>query len=207
MKKLIPIILTMLILLTACEANISDSFDNYLEKSDTYSNKALPSGAMLTNCNLNQDSNKYYTVLNFNVEFSDGDSYAWATLPQKEQKEDMKFIADMVMDYANSRDWDNDYYLYVAFETAYVSFVYDYETDTLYYPNNIGVYRLMYKDFNTIDPQELLNKENGEEFLIEHSLAKIKHKKIELYAPRATYMVYINNSRFDQTGFENSKTY
>lgn len=208
MKKLLPLALALILLLSACGTNASDSFNNYLDKSDTYSNRELPSGATIKFCKLQHSGNKFYTVLDFTPYFDDTNTYAWAALTPKEQKEDMKYMADMVMNYAIINKWDNDYYLFIAFEAPYASFVYDYETDTLHYPNNIGVYRLMYKEFSTMDAQELLGNELGEAFLVKYGLAEIKHKKVELFNSHTDpIFVRISNGSFVQSGMEFAKSY
>lgn len=207
MKKLLPIVLALMILLTACGASSSNSFNNYLDESDTYSNRLLPSGATIKSFDLQRDDDQYYTVLSFTPYFDDSNIYAWAALAPKVQKEDMEYIAEMVIDYATSKEWDNDYYLYITSGTGSVSFVYDYEAGTLFYPPNIGILRFMYKEFDTMDAKELLEKEHGEDFLVKYNMAEIKHKKLELVTSTPSCTVGINDGKFSHSGLAESKIY
>ena len=131
-------------------------------------------------------------------------TYNWMCLSATEQKEDLKDVGDKVVSYAKEENWGNDYYLYVTFICSNISIVYDYETDTLWIPNNIDIYKQMYEKFNTLATSNIAKTEEGKKFLVDNNLATIKHNEIEFTHSDICYNVYISDGEFNSYGKDGS---
>lgn len=193
--------LIMLLFSALVGKDATSNFEKYLEKNNI---ETLPSDFEFYVCSLERDKDKCYTVLNVIIS---NKNFPWETLPLDKQKADLKYLAKNVIDYANEKSWDNDYYLYVNITGVYLSFVYDYETDILYYPECLDCFQTMYAEFKTIKPDELIGTPTGENFLISNGLATIKHEKAEISSVPYTdvpYSVFIYNGKFGELGKGNS---
>ena len=109
-----------------------------------------------------------------------------------------------MISYAKDNNWNNNYYLYVTFEGDYVTFVYDYEMDTLWIPNNIDTYKRMYEKFDTLAISDIAKTEKGKEFLVDNNLATIKHNEVEISYSHPCYHVFISNGVFSSYGEDGS---
>jgi len=192
--------------MTACDfTNDQYEFESYIADDEEYSVMTLPSGQSFVSADLDRDKDKYYTILQINVP---DESVPWGLLSEDEQKNDLQYAAKILIDYAKSASWDNNYYLYVKIHNAGLDFVYDYETDTLYYSKRLGQIKLMYEDFGTADPKELIGNLDGEKFLVANQMAETKHEVTEInYSTFLSYNVFINDGCFVDYGLEYSTAY
>lgn len=109
--------------------------------------------------------------------------YNWCQLPIEERKLDLKECGDMVIEFAKNKGWDNNYYLYINVETIGSShdYVYDYEDDELYIPDDEQIYCKMYEQFGTMSSSKLEELDGGIDFLVNNGLAYIKHNEVEYH--------------------------
>lgn len=135
-------------------------------------------------------------------------TYQWLQHSHDERKTELRQCANLVIDFAKSEGWKNDYYLYVEITNIYdsCSIVYDYERDSIYIPNCEEVFIDMYKDFGTFSKKDLSETPTGKNFLIEKGLATIKHNEIE-YNNIFSYTVFITNGEFRSYGNDDSAVY
>lgn len=114
--------------------------------------------------------------------------YQWMNLTPDEKKADLKECGEMVIEYANSQNWDNDYYLYITTSGLYApdcDVVYDYENNWLYVPEVEETYIEMYNQFDTLSESTISETQAGRTFLIENGLAHEQHGEIEIDYPDA----------------------
>jgi hypothetical protein len=150
-----------------------------------------------------QDKDEYYTVISMHASVPNEDSiYAWDALPIDDIKADMKAAADLFIDYANDNNLDNNYFLYVTSISPH--FVYCYETDILYYPENLDVLVKMYTLFGTMFPDDLKENKEASEFLLANGFAHMQHERLEIDYFDNSYYVYINDGELQDFGFDGS---
>lgn len=102
-------------------------------------------------------------------------------------------FAEVAISAAKECELDNSYYLYVNMNLLFsVSFVYDYETDTLYVPEDWTLIAEMYDKFGTTYMDSAASEEGGPEWLIEQGLAEYKHGELEITGRWWSPSVYIN---------------
>lgn len=111
--------------------------------------------------------------------------YDWCTMSIEERKADLRECANMVIDYAKSEGWSNNYYLYININQIYngQDLVYNYEEDSLYIPDTESIFLAMYEQFGTMYDKDLEELDGGIDFLINNNLAYIKHSEIEYKTP------------------------
>ena len=111
--------------------------------------------------------------------------YNWCTMPIEERKADLKECGDMVVEFAKSEEWDNDYCLYININQIYngQDLVYNYETDSLYVPTTESIFMEMYEQFGTMHTKDLEEIDGGIDFLVNNNLAYLKHDEIEYKTP------------------------
>ena len=144
-----------------------------------------------------------------NTEKNQDETYKWIQFTANEKKSDLKECANLVIDYAENSNWDNDYYLYISLTGIYsgCDIIYDYEKDELWIPNCENTFVKMYEKFNTFYKKDLENTQEGIDFLVNNDLAYLKHNQIE-YTNILSYTVFIdNNGEFNSFGENNSTKY
>lgn len=183
--------------LCAALKSYSSNLIDYLNKNEI--NTQLPSGAELGYSSVEKDRGTVHVVCNASAKL-DGDSDKWITLSLSKQKADLKAIGDLAIGYIKSLGWDNSYDLYITQGFGADYFVYNYETDVMYYPKNIEILRAMYKAFGTTYGHDLIGDSQGEAFLIKNGLATEKHGEVEMHYTDISYGVYIHNGEFSDFG-------
>jgi hypothetical protein len=185
MKRILCLITALLLFLVFSGCEVQETFDDFSTYIGSEKQK-LPSGCeLLTSMNLEQDKDGHFTVLSFMPCFSSvengeyhSDIYKWFTLSLEQQIEDFKYCAGLVEEYAAYREW-GDYFLFVTADIAYFKSVYIPEENTLYYTKGMSVYFDMYRQFGTMDAEDLADDEAGRAFLVSHNLADQKYDTIE----------------------------
>lgn len=135
--------------------------------------------------------------------------YDWLTRPISERKQELRSCADMVIEFAKSQGWSNDYYLYVVVSSVYHiegAIVYDYEKDEIWIPNCEDIFLSMYEQFHTFSKWDIAETEEGREFISRSGLGFTKHNEIE-YRIIFYYKAYISEGEFISYGKEYSNSY
>ena len=142
---------------------------------------------------------------NSNVESK---TYKWLQLSPEDRKTELKECGDMVLEYAQDKNWSNDFYLYINASNIYdgCSIVYDYEKDEIWIPDCENTFLEMYQKFGTFYKRELEENQEGIDFLIKNDLAYMKHNQVE-YGNNLSYTVYVSDGKFNSYGKENSVKY
>lgn len=135
--------------------------------------------------------------------------YDFIKKTDEEKFDVLKEVGDLLVDFAKSQEWDNDYYLYIDLERVPENdYVYDYEENVLYKPNNEELYINMYEKFQTFDKDELTKSQEGIDFLINNKMATYKHNELDIDYTPIGFSVYIdNNGKFNSYGEENAIRY
>lgn len=97
----------------------------------------------------------------------------------QELKMEMNLFAEHFISFAKEQEFDNDYYLYINIDDIDFGFVYDYETDTLYYPKHYKKLLEMYEKFNSVNDLEVAKTEKGKKWLVENNFGELKHHEYE----------------------------
>lgn len=190
MKKIIGIVLAVILCLGAVGCSNSqsnkDKFVKYIkenyESNDNIGRVVLPSGYKLTSglFSIEKEKDSYLpkVVIGYDIFPSDDNFYLQGF---DKIKEDMKFIGDMAISYADSQNWDNDYYLYVQIYIPWTAdnLVYDYELEALYAPEDYSKRINLYKEFGSFYVDDVAEMDGGMEYLIENRFGVIKHGKFE----------------------------
>lgn len=193
MKKLIISILTICIILCGCGSNntnntLTDKFKEFhldSESSVFYTSR----GTEFVIGDFCKENTTYEpnVVLSLYLGNTDLHSkvYNWCTMSIEERKADLKECSEMVIEYAKSENWDNDYYLYINIYRPYngQDIVYNYEEDFLYLPDTENIFLAMYEQFGTMSADDLEEMNGGIDFLINNNLAYLKHNEIEYKTP------------------------
>jgi hypothetical protein len=159
----------------------SVQFDRFFEAAYESDTLSLPSGENVSSANLSlqKESNERHprVVLAW---FYEGPVEYFLSLSKSEQ--DLRFLSEIVIQFADSVAWNNDYYLYVQMwhSESSLRIVFDYEKDTFYFPNNLPLLRQTISLFHTINPMEILEMNGGERFLNQAGVVSVRHKKSEI---------------------------
>lgn len=124
-------------------------------------------------------------------------------------KSDLKVVGEKFIEYAQSAEMENDYYLYVE-QGIDKKIVYDYEEDTLYVPKNYGSYKAIYQAFDSTDIDKISNTEKGVKFLVALGFGEIKHGVFERdlnFSRDDGTGVYIYEGTFEGKWLEQALTY
>lgn len=169
----------------------------YLEKNEIRTQ--LPSGAELTYASVEKDRGAAHVICNAYIAI-DGDADKWITLSLSQQKADLKAVGDLAIKYIKSKKWDNSCNLYVTKSFGADYFVYNYETEVMYYPENIDFLCSMYETFGESFYHNLIGDPEGEAFLLKNGLATEKQGEAEMGSIPMSYTVFIYNGKFKEFG-------
>lgn len=186
-KIFLVMMMACIFILSACskeEVTLEDKFEQFHFNSDSgVFTTSRGTEMVVDDLGKEEDSFEPRVVLSLwvgNTEPAEK-AYAWCQMTVEERKADLKECGDMVIEFAKNEEWDNDYYLYINVQTTNsdYNYVYDYEDDTLYVPNDELVYMQMYEQFGTVSKRDVAELDGGVDFLVNNDLAYIKHNEIE----------------------------
>lgn len=218
LKKLLHIFIISLssLFLTSCSSqkSLRDDLVIYCEEQveDYFFETSLGTEVCIVNLSKEEASAHPRVILTVDIgSGADYESifYQWLQLSPTERKAELRECADLVIQYAQNKKWENNYYLYVELITTYnfSSIVYNYETDEIWIPKFESDFIEMYEKFNTFTKNNLETTQEGIDFLLEKNWAHIKHNQVEYY-PMTAYTVYIDeDGKFSAYGQENSIKY
>lgn len=114
-------------------------------------------------------------------------------LSLEELRNELHFFAEAFIDFAKSKNMDNEYYLYVrTFDSLQTGFVYDYEKDLLYLPEKYDLYCEMFEKFGTAYEYEVCKTEDGVQWLVDNDFGEVKHHEYESKREHPKPVVYID---------------
>ncbi len=194
LKKLSPLFalimaLTMCFAIAGCnkekETTIQEDFAAYLGLDSQYGEIELQSGIKPHVSRLEKEDgygSRVWLCLT-SVVMEDSDLYSWIASSVDEKKSDLKGVGDKVVAFANSKNWNNNYYLYISFQygTDEVETIYDYEKEKLYVPNCDHYYLKMYEKFGSCNDYAIKDMTGGADWLVSQGLGEYKHGKFELF--------------------------
>lgn len=180
----------------------SAEFQAFLDQRIGPGNLVLPSGEETTG--------SYLRLERESRDYAPRVVLSWLTWMQNPQyaadsaqvRQDFRYLGDLVVTYADSSGWRNDYYLYVTGSHAPSwGFTYDYETGELYAPQNYSLLKRLVREFGTLDFEAITSTEAGRDLLIKHGMAEVRHGKLEhtidwLVAFTAEKSVHISDGEF-----------
>lgn len=212
LKKFIPVF-ALIMALTVClsfvgcnkeeEKTIQEDFAEYLGLDSQYGEIELKSG-IKTHISRFEKENGYAPKVWLcltSVVMEDSDLYSWIASSVDEKKSDLKGVGDKVVAFANSKNWDNNYYLYISFNyDIEVETIYDYEKEKLYVPNCDHYYLEMYEKFGTCSDYRIKDMTGGADWLASKGLGEYKHGKFELFyssnSPLVSMHIWYNDGTF-----------
>lgn len=217
-KKTLQIVLVFLssVLLCSCSSknNLNDDFISFYEQQldqKVYKTSTDQNFGIST---LDKEKVSGHPKVVLKVSLGSGtkyqdEVYKWLRLSINERKADLRECAELVINYAQNNNWQNDYYLYV--DLAYIyggcNIIYDYEKDEIWIPDCENTFIEMYEKFNTFYEKDLEETQKGIDFLVDNNLAYIKHNQVE-YRNIFSYTVYIDNEgNFNSFGEDDSIKY
>lgn len=214
LKKFAPVFaliiaLTMCFAIAGCnkeeEKTMQEYFAEYLGLDSQYGEIELPSCVKPRISHFEKENGyapRVWLCLTA-LEMDDSDLYAWLKTSVDEKKSDLKGIGDKVVAYANSKNWNNNYYLYISFRygTDDVETIYDYEKEKLYVPNCDHYYLEMYEKFGTCSDYAIKDMTGGADWLVSKGLGEYKHGKFELFysfdnSPLVSMRVWCYDGKF-----------
>lgn len=214
---LIVICLTALTNLCACNSSNKDLKSDFLGYySDEFEKYIFhtPNGTEMYVVNLEKESVKDNpkVILNLIVGLTDDElKYQWLQKTPDERNAELKYCANLVIEYAKSSGWKNDYYLYIVVdetnETYGYDTVYDYERDTIYIPNTENIIIQMYEQFGTLGRSKISETQDGVDFLLDNGFVTLKHNEIEIQYHSRGYTVYILDGVFKDSSKKDSTAY
>lgn len=168
------------------EEAVQEAFNAYIQEYfETIRNRSYlltNSGAYkFSQCGIEIEQVKYgeYHIIATMGESAYGCNEIWE-IPLARVKEEMRTFAEGVILFAKEQKMDNDYYLYIELSDCfYITFVYDYEKDVLYYPEDYELYRKMYTLFGTTSEYTISKTQQGCDWLVENGFGEIKHHEYE----------------------------
>ncbi len=229
-RRLCFMLLTVftLVLISSCGSNLSGLFkdpflaymrnEGYIEEKDgDITPIVMPSG---TEIHLDpfapsgvfpKDKQGAHAVLN--VYFKSEDSYSWVINHSiDEKKQDLAYLGEFAIKYANANGWNNNYDLYISVDGlyAYCTYVYNYETDALYISSYEDMWIDAYQTCGTWHIFQLEDTPEGQKWLINHNLGEIKHGKFENihnYSKEESYNIRVYEGEFDEFAKDHSDRY
>lgn len=204
-------------MLVACgdeEKTIQEDFAEYLGLDSQYGEIELKSG-IKTHISRFEKENGYAPKVWLcltSVVMEDSDLYSWIASSVDEKKSDLKGVGDKVVAFANSKNWDNNYYLYISFNyDIEVETIYDYEKEKLYVPNCDHYYLEMYEKFGSCSDFAIKDMTGGADWLVSKGLGEYKHGKFELFyssnSPLVSMYIWCNDGKFTIRNTEKSKAF
>ena len=191
--------LIILVFISSCGSNSNDLFDDpflaymrdeghieYLKDEGKITPIVMPSGTEIwldplpISGTLAKDKQGSHAVLN--VYFRKGKSYSWVIDRSiSEKKQDLAYLGEYAIEYAKANGWKNDYDLYISVDGIYAlcTYVYNYETNSLYIPSYEDMWIDAYQTCGTWSISELEKTSKGREWLILNGLGKMKHGEFE----------------------------
>ena len=218
-KRLFLIVICLIILTNLCACNSSNKdlksdFLNYY--SDEFEKYIFhtPNGTEMYVVNLKKENteNNPKVVLDLIIGVTDDElKYQWLQKTPDERKNDLKYCANLVIDYAKANGWKNNYYLYIVADETSKSYgydaVYDFEQDNLYVPNSENIIIQMYEQFGTLSTSKILETQAGTDFLLNNGFVTLKHNEIETQYHSRSYTVYISDGVFKESSKKDSTVY
>lgn len=196
------------------EEKLTDSFLEYtLGKTDGKSNRvfATSNGTEMVVSELKKEDANFPKVVLYvdigNTDFKEK-LYQWLTSPISKRMDDYRECAEMVIKYAKSENWDNNYYLYICTRNIYgdCDVIYDYEKDLIYIPNSENVYKEMYEKFGTFNVKNVAEADNGSNFIIDNNLGYWQHNELETN-DATSYTIFLNDGKFSEYEKDKSTAY
>jgi hypothetical protein len=122
-------------------------------------------------------------------------------------KSNLKSYGDAFVAYAKTTTMDNSYYLYVTYNLWDMQFIYDYERDVLYVPEDHYKISYMNQHFTDhpdivgfLDFDEIATTEKGRQYLMFNGYAEMRHGELEptdgFYSLGSGGIVVVYNGEF-----------
>lgn len=164
---------------------------------------------------IKKEQNSYYPMVVMKLMIDGMDEnfyqnkYDFIKKSNDEKLDILRKAGDLLVEFAQSQEWDNNYYLYVdLYRVPENDYVYDYKDNVLYVPNDEELYVTMYEKFQTFDKDELTKSQEGIDFLISNKMAAYKHNELEIDYPLTGFNVYIDaNGKFHSSKIDGSTRY
>jgi len=204
MKRFLAIILSMIMVfsLSACSTNSNDDANLQIEFLKFLNEEFSSDGNSIQTPNLKLDVRE----IEVNFEKAEYDKKIIVTMgsPYEDEqffnlsleqlKIEMCNFAEHFISFAKEINLDNDYYLYVeVYYTPYWGFVYDYEEDRLYYPENYDLLLKARQKFGTVNQSRIAEETEGQNWLVENGFGEFKHHEYESYYNLHHPWVYISD--------------
>lgn len=174
------LLLLFLILFTGCEKKEKDyrlDFTKFIESDKFNYDMKMPSGVEVEPSNFNIDKKNNIVGVNLNLENKE-----WEFMEYSNMKLDMIYIGNIVIQYLDSENFNNDYDLYIVFRgilSEQIHYTYNYETDELLIPIKHQEYIDLCRQFGTDSIETIVQHPLGLEKVIDYGFGKIKHNKFE----------------------------
>lgn len=214
MKKIVKLIasaLSLCLLLSLCvglvgcgkeEKTMQEEFAEYLGLDSQYGGIQLQSG-ITPHIFFFEKENGYAPRVWLCLDagsVDDGKLYSWLTSSVDKKKSDLKGVGDKVVAFANSKNWNNNYYLYISLSyDSEVETIYDYEKEKLYVPNCDHYYLEMYEKFGSCNDYTIKDMTGGADWLVSKGLGEYKHDKFELFysnSPLVSMTIWCKDGKF-----------
>lgn len=216
---LVSLVTVGILFLCSCSQNtaeekLTDSFLEYtLGKTDGKFNRvfATSNGTEMVVSELKKEDANFPKVVLYvdigNTDFKEK-LYQWLTSPISKRMDDYRECAEMVIKYAKSENWDNNYYLYICTRNIYgdCDVIYDYEKDLIYIPNSENVYKEMYEKFGTFNVKNVAEADGGTDFIIDNNLGYWKHNELET-KDATSYSIFLHDGKFSEYEKDKSTAY
>ena len=205
------------ILISGCSSNSDDyktSFLSYYESDFEKYTFYTSDGTEMWVLDFEKEdvSHNARVVLSLVVGISDDElKYQWFLKTPDKRKAILRECSELVIDYAKTNNWNNDYYLYISVdqtnESSSCYSIYDYEKDEVWIPDTENVYTDMYQKFETFSQSKIADMDGGADFLVENGFATLKHGELETNHATNSYKVSILDGAFKEYGKEKSSCY
>ena len=195
------VVVAVLLLSSGCsqsERSLEWELHEYLRQTLGGSDIVLPSGySARPNC-LGIDRGSGQHATHVIADLSCRDSVPESIFDGGSAKRDMRYIGELVIGFAKQQQWDNSYYLYVKLSSREFEALYDYERDRVWLPMIVLLLEETYREFGTLDLDQIASTEDGVEYLRRNDLADERHGELEIdelawfRASRPVKRVFIN---------------
>ncbi len=186
MKKILCVLLAILLIpatlaFVGCgEKTLQEKFAKYYGSNDEFLEINL--GGVNANLFSFEKSTDYPSNVLVELIPTDENLCKWVDLSISQKKQGLKRVGDMVIAFAKSESWNNNYNIYITFEyDSSVQTIYHYETDTLYVPNCEDIFIEMKEKFGTCRAYEVEKKNGGVDWLVSKGLGEIKHGEYDSF--------------------------
>lgn len=215
MKKLFLILILFSILLSGCSdvnKSTKELFIEFHESNIEFNDSKFvsPNGFDFLLLSLEKENTKTnpYVVMSLLIIGNDSEINEWMQLDLHQKKAELEYCGDLVVEYASNSGWSNNYYLFVNIDDpcCNLTYVFDYEENRIWIPNQETPFIIMYEKFNTFDKDVIEESDGGVDFLIRYDIGYLKHNKVE-YNHNGGYTVYIHDGEFGSYGKDESTAY